>query len=68
MIGVKNMVLGDTRDKGTPHVGKDVLVKNHSEATSEHLSHHLISPDVLALVRFGLRDAHDLRTSTPSKS
>jgi glucoamylase len=50
-----------TRDKGTPHVGKDVLVKNHSEATSEHLSHHLISPDVLALVRFGLRDAHDLR-------
>jgi glucoamylase len=46
---------------GVPYIGKDVLVKNHVETDEEFLSYHMVSPDVLALVRFGLREADDTR-------
>jgi len=38
-----------------------VLVKNVREEESDQLASHLVSPDALALVRFGLRDATDPR-------
>jgi glucoamylase len=38
-----------------------VLVKNVANGSNEILASHLVSPDALALVRFGLREADDPR-------
>jgi len=38
-----------------------VTVKNADPSHAENLAYHLVSPDALALVRFGLRDANDPR-------
>ncbi len=43
------------------HFQKDVHVKNVSAAEDTRLARHLVSPDALALVRFGLRAADDPR-------
>jgi glucoamylase len=43
------------------HFLKNVQVKNVSAAEDTRLASHLVSPDALALVRFGLRSANDPR-------
>jgi glucoamylase len=39
----------------------DIELKNHPRLTRTHKAVEIISPDALALVRFGLRSAHDER-------
>jgi glucoamylase len=47
--------------EGITQIQKDVLIKNVSAAEDTRLARHLVSPDALALVRFGLRAADDPR-------
>ncbi len=48
-------------DEGVSRFQKSVCVKNLAPGQAESLVSHLVSPDVLALVRFGLRAADDQR-------
>src|SRR5258708_10326438 len=50
----------DIRD-ATPKSGGRVPIKNRLGEESSALYHEIVSPDVLALVRFGLRDPADPR-------
>ena len=47
--------------EGVSQIQKDVFIKNVSAAEDTRLARHLVSPDALALVRFGLRAADDPR-------
>jgi glucoamylase len=47
--------------KHVPRLQKNVHVRNVSAAEDTRLASHLVSPDALALVRFGLRAADDPR-------
>jgi glucoamylase len=53
--------------EGVPRFQKDVHVKNVSDAEDARLGIHLVSPDALALVRFGLRAADDPRIRDTAK-
>lgn len=48
-------------EEGVSRFQKSVCVKNLAPGQGESLVSHLVSPDVLALVRFGLRAADDQR-------
>ena len=48
-------------EEGVSRFQKSVYVKNLAPGQAESLVSHLVSPDVLALVRFGLRVADDQR-------
>ena len=50
----------ETCDAASP-AGGFVPIKNRPPGESQEAGHHLISPDALALVRFGLRAADDPR-------
>ncbi len=52
---------------GVRHVGKNVLLRNRANTDAEYLANHMVSPDMLALVRFGLRDAKDSRIQNTLK-
>ena len=52
---------------GTSRFLENVPIKNVSEADGTVISSHLVSPDALALVRFGLRDARDPRMRDTAK-
>jgi len=47
--------------EGVSHLEKDIHIKNVSDEKDTRLARHLVSPDALALVRFGLRAADDPR-------
>jgi glucoamylase len=49
------------KGEGVSHLEKDVHIKNVSDADDTRLARYLVSPDALALVRFGLRAADDPR-------
>ena len=49
------------KETGLSHLQKDVHVKNVAAAEDTRKASHLISPDALALVRFGVRTADDPR-------
>ncbi|HEX9078184.1 MAG TPA: glucan 1,4-alpha-glucosidase [Desulfuromonadaceae bacterium] len=48
-------------DEGISPLRKSIPVKNVAPGQAERPAGHLVSPDALALVRFGLRSAHDPR-------
>ena len=48
-------------DEGVSRFQQSIPVKNVAPELAESLACHLVSPDALALVRFGLRDAADPR-------
>lgn len=48
-------------EEGVSRFQKSVCIKNLAPGQAERLASHLVSPDVLALVRFGLRTADDQR-------
>jgi len=53
--------------EGAPRFQKNMQVKNVSDAEDTRLALHLVSPDALALVRFGLRAADDPRIRDTAK-
>jgi len=54
-------------EEGVSRFQENVHVKNVSAAENTRLAKHLVSPDALALVRFGLRAADDLRIRDTAK-
>jgi glucoamylase len=48
-------------DDGTPPNARVIAIRNHPPGTAPVLYSNLVSPDALALVRFGLRSATDQR-------
>ena len=55
------------RGKASSRFQKNVHVKNVSAAEDTRVASHLVSPDALALVRFGLRAADDPRICDTAK-
>jgi glucoamylase len=51
----------DRPPTATSGIDGDVLIKNRPEGQSQYTAHDIVSPDALALVRFGLRSATDPR-------
>jgi glucoamylase len=51
----------DLPPNGTSDIGGMVLIKNRPEGQGNFPAHEIVSPDALALVRFGLRAADDPR-------
>lgn len=50
----------EQRAQGEPAHGQ-VTLRNHQQGTGQHAVNAIVSPDVLSLVRFGLRSANDPR-------
>lgn len=55
------------KETGAAHLQKDVHVQNVEAAEDTRRASHLISPDALALVRFGVRAADDQRIGDTAK-
>ncbi|MEO8734281.1 MAG: glycoside hydrolase family 15 protein, partial [Flavobacteriales bacterium] len=60
-------IASKTTDTGGSWRHMDVHVKNVSAAEDTRLAKHLVSPDALALVRFGVRAANDPRVHETAK-
>lgn len=60
-------IASKTTDTGGSWLQMDVHVKNVSAAEDTELAKHLVSPDALALVRFGVRAANDSRVRETAK-
>jgi glucoamylase len=61
------IALPETSDAASPSLGF-VAIKNRPPGTSLSPATHIISPDALALVRFGLRSAQDARIQNTVKA